>query len=553
MRVTYAILAVFQMSHVCWYRDCKKDFNTRSDLRNHVGSHGFLRVVCPWCPENGHSHRRMVDLRAHVRERHPSVYQEDRSLDFLREKWGVYVAINPADYIRVVGRPSFGPQEEFLKDAVRSWCAGSKGSFITEWEERWATIKVEPKPRAYSPTRPAMDLVISVLMNPLQVLAILWVMGHHFRRVSVKRSVLQQPRKREALFRRMTSASAGEGVPPVPSQWEQNQVHEPLHQYARALGIEVGDIEKVEVPRNASPFRKRHHSPLSSLPASPKVTILSTPSNSPPTKLISDTFSPVSNCSISRKETSSENNNVTTPVMPPKTNTDTQQLSPTVPTCIPSPLVPTCIPSPPYQLPGEPSLPTSAMTPSYEPSPSLATNLRPAQQSVDLQSTGNAQRARVLLLEGGMPLFPPARRDWSLSGSVVLPLLGPVKQWPPTGWQEMQPDDKLMAWEAVAYMMSASFGMPMRRSIILDSFQCLALPGSKDPHIQTAEDKMRHGNFKAIRSIALGTVGSSDEALLNMFQSAHDNSPATREGGYRSFLQSIADVPLRLTSMKETD
>ncbi|KAL8597721.1 hypothetical protein ACOMHN_001680 [Nucella lapillus] len=45
-----------------------------------------------------------------------------------------------------------------------------------------------------------------------------------------------------------------------------------------------------------------------------------------------------------------------------------------------------------------------------------------------------------------MPLLPPAKRDWS---GVVVTLPGETR-WPPEGWQQMTPDEKLDQVTAVA-------------------------------------------------------------------------------------------------------
>ncbi|KAH3866114.1 hypothetical protein DPMN_029167 [Dreissena polymorpha] len=89
--------------------------------------------------------------------------------------------------------------------------------------------------------------------------------------------------------------------------------------------------------------------------------------------------------------------------------------------------------------------------------------------------------AMVLLRSGGMLLFPPGRRDWTLATPVALPVTGPLRSWSPADLQHMSSEDKFMAWEATSYTLGASFSFPLSRSYLLDAFQWLSCLGPETP------------------------------------------------------------------------
>ncbi|KAH3816040.1 hypothetical protein DPMN_144582 [Dreissena polymorpha] len=158
--------------------------------------------------------------------------------------------------------------------------------------------------------------------------------------------------------------------------------------------------------------------------------------------------------------------------------------------------------------------------------------------------------AMALLCSGGMPLFPPGRHDWTLATPVALPVTGPLSTWPPADWQQMSPEDKLMAWEATAYTLGVSFNFPVSRNYLLDAFQCLALPGSRNLSINSHEAQMRHFNYMALRNIAVEKTpnGPCDSNIVASLQAASSLSMSQVEGPYKTFISSLEGIPLRLHS-----
>ena len=59
-----------------------------------------------------------------------------------------------------------------------------------------------------------------------------------------------------------------------------------------------------------------------------------------------------------------------------------------------------------------------------------------------------------ILAWGGMPLFPPARRNWEKT--VTFAYAGKTLEWPPQNWIRMTPDQKLLNWEYAGYESRAS-------------------------------------------------------------------------------------------------
>ncbi|XP_060576921.1 uncharacterized protein LOC132734234 [Ruditapes philippinarum] len=84
----------------CWL--CPKEFNSRTDLYNHVISkeHRRQSVYCPWCPTEK-TFTRVTDLNKHCNSRH---FVEVNCLPkmFLSLNNCFYFAVYPQDYARLI-------------------------------------------------------------------------------------------------------------------------------------------------------------------------------------------------------------------------------------------------------------------------------------------------------------------------------------------------------------------------------------------------------------------------------------------------------------------
>jgi hypothetical protein len=219
----------------------------------------------------------MVDLKRHVSECHVRVIADDERLHFLRERCGFFLAINPDDYKRAIGTPEEDPASDYLKNAVRGWCAKNpKGRSITEWEKGWRSVQ------PYSPTKPQVNTIVSVTMAQSGVHAVLWVGDKNYRRVTVSPAVIGQPKKREALFRRMAVAHTPSDLPPCLDDWTSCE-DTPSERLARCLGVDIEDLVLIEAPLTSN-AQSSTPCPISPLPESPKISLHS-PQKSPPRKV----------------------------------------------------------------------------------------------------------------------------------------------------------------------------------------------------------------------------------------------------------------------------
>ncbi|VDI79098.1 Hypothetical predicted protein [Mytilus galloprovincialis] len=172
-----------------------------------------------------------------------------------------------------------------------------------------------------------------------------------------------------------------------------------------------------------------------------------------------------------------------TPPTTPAVNTSISALSPISTGSLP-PL------PPPAKKPKKSTIPYTPEKPSqpgpiYIPTPKqlLATITTQDIPNLELHVRTPVERATTLLRLGGMPLFPPARRDWTGEVQVKLPGEVLTKDWPPQGWKEMTPDTKKLNWEFISFQYEQVSNHPTvpSRAGLLDKYNMLALPGTS-PH-----------------------------------------------------------------------
>ena len=188
-----------QMSDQCWADGCTTVMKKRDDLRTHLAGHGFTRVYCPWC-DSDRSHRRMIDLKQHVKAHHTEIYKSSVYKD-LTEHRGFVLAVRPAEYRRATGTPTEDIATDGLKELMRKWCGRCPDRRdLKEIEESW---HLESTP--YSPTKPDLHQLADLAIQKEHIQAVIWVGGTKFRRVRVTMGVLSEGRKRDAVMRRMTS------------------------------------------------------------------------------------------------------------------------------------------------------------------------------------------------------------------------------------------------------------------------------------------------------------------------------------------------------------
>jgi hypothetical protein len=118
--------------------------------------------------------------------------------------------------------------------------------------------------------------------------------------------------------------------------------------------------------------------------------------------------------------------------------------------------------------------------------------------------TSLSYRANKLLRMGAMPVFPPARREWS-ADEVITIIEDDVKfKWPPKDWKYLSPDNKLLQFEFSVFAILKQRGVtPKSRSYTHDLFNFLVLPGTAS-HVEKGDTShnSRFFVYERLRQIA---------------------------------------------------
>ena len=135
-------------------------------------------------------------------------------------------------------------------------------------------------------------------------------------------------------------------------------------------------------------------------------------------------------------------------------------------------------------------------------------------------------RAEALLKFGCMRLCPPARRNWTTEEEIALPSSSPFSRWPPKGWFTLSRNAKLLAWETVATSLAIQDGATdLERGDILDSYNFLALPGSRHPQLVSNLQSARYFNYKCLADIIHARPSPNSEPFVTQLEAAKSRSP----------------------------
>ena len=516
----------FQMAFVCW--SCEESFKSRDELRNHFmrRPHRFLEVVCPWCTTK-EMFRRPVDLRLHITEKHRSIRRQ-QGKDFPTDQEAFFVATRPRAYLNSIkGEPTDGPRTSMLKEAVlNSQCLGSAEMWQRGWDRHGPLCGQPP----YSPSKPQLWTVESLSLD------------HEGGKVIVTGGVgetirftipCEDRKHQERLLRMMATVKPGMEVPDSWTTCDDVDAAKIL------TSVGLGRMSASRVERNnwttdQPPCKKARKdgppSPFTPLATPQHEPQLEVPPVSPARPIDADCPSPSMSTNIEATD-----------------NAATTQHADQVEDALPPS-------APPCEVTDEATIPqsTADLLPARDTTSSDSHEDQQQAQPVsvhpspDAGLTDSSRRAYNLLMLGGMPLFPPARRNWNDATTLQLPLEGSFQTWPPAGWPQMYPDGRLLLWEMVSTNLAMKWSLPLDRSFILDSFQFLALPGSKDANNTSPECRMRHSNFTILRKIATGQSVVGSEALLSMFGQALLSSVTSIPGEYRDLVVAASNLPLRI-------
>lgn len=543
------------MTLSCW--SCGEVFTKAGDLRTHYMNkpHQFLQVICPFC-EEPRTFRRPIDLRTHIDKEHRKAVCHQPS-GFPSDKDCFFLAREPRAYrMCMSGKPEDSLQATFLKEAILK----NPGPIAADrWQKGWdqhgptSTLLYSTMASVsqYSPTKPSLyeTVKVSIEMNSSVVV----LSGPNvFYRITY---TCNDNRSRERFMRLMGSQASEKPImDALPTKWE--PYNKDINNILRDLRLPTLDIKVVETapwslpcvgtpPATCTPptKRKRSQSPLTPLQSPKDLPTIDEPSavnegfdiEAVSLDLIKGTGQDVAETSV---DGSGDNKTETekptpTPTKPSKTSRPSEQKEVT-PSDSPQNMERRPTKSPVRRIRSNifSSMDTDVPTSISEP---ILTIRDPVNNTAII--------ARSLMLSGGMPLFPPARRNWE-GKSVLLPLTEPFKMWPPVSWQDMSGDTRNLMMESVATSLAMKWKMPLDREYITDCFNFLILPGSSRREIHSRESHARHSNLSIIKKISFGEKVINADCLISMYQFATSKSVINNHVGYTALLNECKDVPL---------
>ena len=151
-----------------------------------------------------------------------------------------------------------------------------------------------------------------------------------------------------------------------------------------------------------------------------------------------------------------------------------------------------------------------------------------------------------------MPLLPSARRQWVQEEEVVIGSSNLSFSWPPKGYSNLTPDQKLLELEFAAMSLRRTKpggGGPIDRTYLVDEFNFLALPGTAVLSPKKASHpaaKSRVYLYQALRNIARGLSSSQQDEEIISFLEAGQGSRNRDWDNIISVIEA-AGIPLRLS------
>ena len=134
------------------------------------------------------------------------------------------------------------------------------------------------------------------------------------------------------------------------------------------------------------------------------------------------------------------------------------------------------------------------------------------------------ERAAKLLSVGGMPLFPPGRREWGDQEVLTLISTPTSLKWPPKNWKAMTAEQKYFNWEFAIMALEFVSGSQLQstKEELLLKYNFLALPGSRNPNVEeekTVNVKARYYLYQVLKGIVRDNPQDANtEDLLKMLE-----------------------------------
>lgn len=488
----------------CWV--CKSTFTNRKQLKQHVGKeHAILSVVCPLCIKKEVQFKRVSDLKVHCAKAHPIEFKELDD-DTFNESNGFYLSVFPNDYSKIITKSDrLSPNVVKIRTLMLMWakkmegkCSKTRQQLLDGWdidEEIYSMPKELTMPIVHN-----TDIVIKQISLNTSCPHVDFEQGYHKIRATLTSDFFDDKFAMRAVARRLATLKNPSGHKEFDINIAKNKP-ELKSSVATVLGIHRSLVENVKIIEIEMGTKKL--------------------------KLASDAPS--------------------SPELPEESSTKLQP--------VPNSSTSVC-----EQLSSPPVISTVNIKPAN------STSVTASKQKMSIISTMNSDmlaqqppratvnnknlpyRAMKLLRMGAMPLFPPARREWTTSEAVTLTEGSLSIKWPPKNWVALSPDQKLLQLEFLSFQILQERGINtsnLDRSDILDEFNFLALPGTK---AYTLPDKVKHpashsrfDMYTTLRFIANGK-GMKDEKWLSMVECGC----MLRETKNDKLLRQCQNVPLRI-------
>ena len=495
--------------------------------------------------------------------------------EFFSEANGFWLSIRPRDYVRLVKPTEFDTLIAMrARSIVGQWIERVKGASRSreDWEAGWDTRRITPRmdkgkgdnfktPQpCYSPTRPAMeeyDLKLASLSFTSSG-NVAYLMSNNrgkelWYRAELAHNVFDDKKAADNLLRRMRSSFGAQSIPSDFST-EIKEKEAICRTIGKELGIGAHHIHKVlrQAVKFESQPKKRKLEVELNIEEEVEIleeerTITSQLITIPP--IITPLETQTSDSGKKHKELTEPSTNVieekvyeASPLPSSQPNhmsnqviheeTPEQEIVP-----IGSHIE---IDLPAIVISGTPPSITSEIHQDI-----IATE---EMETPESERRSLKERAESLLRTGVMPLFPPARREWTNMQPVKI-CTDPIMVWPPENWEELSADSRLTAWQFTAMALEFREGVRLitNQQDVLDKYAMLALPGTS---LTTCITTPRNGttqvrlfNYNLVKDIYHGNLREQEAVQwLTAFEAARRGIPMSS----KTILENIKDVPLRL-------
>ena len=465
----------------CWI--CHQQFADKRQLKNHLASKsthgGRLSVVCMWCLPYEKRFSRASDLRTHVEEKHSKEYARLEK-DFFTEGNAYWMAIYPEDYRRIVTKVTKKGSRLAVeaRNLVTDWASKCHSIRRTraQWMSAWAS---HPRDEETGHTRESSvassisdwaeepEITIEEPRYDPACPSILKLYSVDMEQMTITLKV--NSTRTTSWYVATVDPAIRDTERYMANLTRKAKIHRPIDTCMRSRG---------EVIISGKEFYTRRQD-IAKIVTIPDIFI---------TK-------------IEKQESLEFTTNKNTTIVQSATSTITSP----------------CQPSIAVENQAESPIRPIHRTPTA--SSSNTTTIANSTMNGDITT----KQAKDILTMGCMPAVPSARREWAET-TVKFSIGDTQIEWPPKNWKEMNSDKKLHAWEFVStqleFLLTGSFPT-MERIDLLDKYNFLALPGTKEQKLRDKDNflrKARYYNYECIREAATSQDTRFTAIVTMLFQ-----------------------------------